>query len=140
MSHVVHCNIPTRTEYRLNRLDESLRTLTTCSKEEELSDAESFRRKELEAQIYYRLEKYEDCLGLYKQLLKETSDEYEEERLTNVAAVAAALSQRGNRPLANSVESIIEANAGQKTFELCFNQAFLDISDGNYAGEFCALG
>jgi len=121
-------------EYRLNRLDESLRTLTTCSKEEELSDAESFRRKELEAQIYYRLEKYEDCLGLYKQLLKETSDEYEEERLTNVAAVAAALSQRGNRPLANSVESIIEANAGQKTFELCFNQAFLDISDGNYAG------
>ena len=109
--------------------------MTTCSPEEELSDAEAFRRKELEAQIYYRLEKYEDCLRLFKQLLKEASDEYEEERLTNVAAVAAALSQRGNRALAESVQGVIETNAGQKTFELRFNQAFLAISDGDFAGE-----
>lgn len=122
-------------EYRLNRLDESLRTLSISKEEEGLSDNESFRRKELEAQIYYRLERYEDCLGLYKQLLKERSDDYEEERLTNVSAVSAALSQRGNGTLAKSVENIIEANAGgQKTFELCFNQAFLNISDGDYAG------
>jgi len=132
-------------EYRLNRLDESLRTLKTGqsateAEASEISEAESFRRKELEAQIYYRLEKYEDCLGLYKQLLKERSDDYEEERLTNVSAVAAALSQRGSssssRALADSVESIIDAAAaggGQKTFELCFNRAFLAISDGDYA-------
>ena len=126
----------------MNRLDESLRTLTsksapsssTSTEEVEISSAESFRRKELEAQIYYRLEKYEECLGLYKQLLKERSDDYEEERLTNVSAVAAALSQRGSRATAESVESIIDAATGQKTFELCFNRAFLAISDGNYAG------
>jgi len=122
-------------EYRLNRLDESLRTLTTCSmEEEEISESEAFRRKELEAQIYYRLEKYEDCLGLYKQLLKEGSDDYEEERLTNVSAVAAALSQRDNAALANSAEAIVEASVGQSTFELCFNRAFLAMSDGDYEG------
>jgi hypothetical protein len=36
----------------------------------EPSRAETFRIKELEAQIYYRLERYEECLDLYKQLLK----------------------------------------------------------------------
>ena len=104
--------------------------------EEEISESEAFRRKELEAQIYYRLEKYEDCLGLYKQLLKEGSDDYEEERLTNVSAVAAALSQRDNAALANSAEAIVEASVGQSTFELCFNRAFLAMSDGDYEGTY----
>jgi len=120
-------------EYRLNRLDESLRTLTTCSKEEEeISESEAFRRKELEAQIFYRLEKYEECVGLYKQLLKEGSDDYEEERLTNLSAVSAALSLRDDRQLADSAEAIVQSAVGQPTFELCFNRAFLAISDGDY--------
>ena len=108
--------------------------MTTGSKEEEISESEVFRRKELEAQIYYRLEKYEECVGLYKQLLKEGADDYEEERLTNLSAVAAALSQRDNQPLAYSAEAIVESAVGQPTFELCFNRAFLAISDGDYDG------
>jgi len=118
-------------EYRLNRMDEALRTLTSIQ-QDNLSAAELFRRKELEAQIYYRIERFEDCLQIYRQLVKEADDEYEDERLTNISAVAASLNLSGNQGVASSVESII--NCGEKTYEKAFNMAFKDISDGNYVG------
>ena len=52
-----------------------------------------------------------------------------------MAAVAAALSQRGLQQLANSAESIVESAVGEPTFELCFNRAFLAIGEGNFEGK-----
>lgn len=120
-------------EYRLNRLEESLRSLQMSpATDSEPSRAETFRIKELEAQIYYRLERYEECLDLYKQLLKESEDDYEDERLTNVSAVAAALNIQENHELAKSVDGITRSSRGDPTFELCFNLAFTDLCQGNY--------
>lgn len=39
----------------------------------------------------YRLEQYQDCYNLYRDIVKNTTDEYEDERKTNMAAVVANL-------------------------------------------------
>lgn len=40
----------------------------------------------------YRLERYEDCLAVYRDLIRNSQDDYEEERRTNLSAVIAAQS------------------------------------------------
>lgn len=40
----------------------------------------------------YRLERYTECEAVYKDLIRNSQDEYEEERKTNLAAVQAARS------------------------------------------------
>lgn len=40
----------------------------------------------------YRLERYDDCLAAYRDLIRNSQDEYEEERKTNLSAVVAAQS------------------------------------------------
>ena len=41
------------------------------------------------------LYRYADCLDLYKDLIKNTQDDYEAERETNLSAVVACLSLEG---------------------------------------------
>lgn len=41
----------------------------------------------------YRLERYNECKAVYTDLIRNSQDEYEEERKTNLAAVLAAMSQ-----------------------------------------------
>lgn len=43
------------------------------------------------AQILYRLEQYQDCYNLYRDIVKNTTDDYEDERKANMAAVVANL-------------------------------------------------
>jgi len=38
------------------------------------------------------LERYDDCLAAYRDLIRNSQDEYEEERKTNLSAVVAAQS------------------------------------------------
>ncbi len=51
------------------------------------------RAKELRAQVLYRLERYEECFSLYRELIRNTSDDFEMERLTNLSAVSSYLSE-----------------------------------------------
>lgn len=69
-------------EYRLNKPQDALTTVdSAASLTPEL--------KELRAQILYRLENYNDCLSVYRDIVKNTSDDYEDERATNMSAVIA---------------------------------------------------
>lgn len=52
--------------------------------------------KELYAQVLYRLERYEECFDVYRDIIKNTDDEYEEERTTNLSAVVANLAIDGS--------------------------------------------
>jgi DNA gyrase/topoisomerase IV subunit A len=52
------------------------------------SKVKSERIKELRAQIFYRLERYEESYNLYRDIVKNSSDEFEQERLTNLQASA----------------------------------------------------
>lgn len=51
----------------------------------------SLKIKELKAQILYRLEKFEDCFAVYRDIIKNSTDDYEDERETNLSAVIVNL-------------------------------------------------
>ncbi|XP_052751250.1 signal recognition particle subunit SRP72 [Galleria mellonella] len=71
-------------QYRLNTPKEALQTVDSAP---ELTPA----LKELRAQILYRLEQYQECYNLYREVVKNTTDDYEDERKANMAAVVANL-------------------------------------------------
>ncbi|XP_068630412.1 signal recognition particle subunit SRP72 [Battus philenor] len=71
-------------QYRLNCPKEALQTVDNAP---EMTQA----LKELRAQILYRLEQYQDCYNLYRDIVKNTTDEYEDERKANMSAVVANL-------------------------------------------------
>lgn len=56
----------------------------------------SLKIKELKAQILYRLEQYEDCFTVYRDIIKNCSDDYEDEREANLAAVSINLAIQKN--------------------------------------------
>lgn len=47
----------------------------------------------------YRLERFTECKSVYTDLIRNSQDEYEEERKTNLSAVVASMSQWENAPL-----------------------------------------
>ncbi|CAK1553451.1 unnamed protein product [Leptosia nina] len=73
-------------QYRLNLPKEALQTVDNAP---ELTPA----LKELRAQILYRLEQYQDCYNLYRDIVKNTTDDYEDERKANMSAVVANLGE-----------------------------------------------
>ncbi|XP_055679226.1 signal recognition particle subunit SRP72 [Lutzomyia longipalpis] len=99
-------------EYRLNQPENALKTIDSV-KEEELPPS----LKELRAQVLYRLEKFEECFDLYRDLVKNTHDDYDDERLTNLTAVTANLAIEGSK------KEIPEFR--EDTYELCYNKACL---------------
>uniref|UniRef100_A0A3B3T3U5 Signal recognition particle subunit SRP72 n=1 Tax=Paramormyrops kingsleyae TaxID=1676925 RepID=A0A3B3T3U5_9TELE len=72
-------------EYRLNRVENALKTIESATQQTD-------KLKELYGQVLYRLERYTECQAVYRDLIRNSQDEYEEERKTNLSAVAAALS------------------------------------------------
>lgn len=77
-------------QYRLNKSDEALKTIESAN----LNPLPA-NLKELKAQVLYRLENFDECFNLYKDIIKNCSDDYEDERTTNFSAVVANLSING---------------------------------------------
>ncbi|CAB3998810.1 Signal recognition particle subunit SRP72 [Paramuricea clavata] len=102
--------------YRLNKTTEALDVLKAI-------EEPSPKEKELLAQVYYRLEEYKKCYELYTNLIKNSQDDYGDERETNLAAVIAASRSSGQSDI--SCEGLRE-----DTYELCYNAACLTIADG----------
>ncbi|NWU71133.1 SRP72 protein, partial [Pterocles burchelli] len=103
-------------EYRLNRIENALKTIQSASQQTD-------KLKELYGQVLYRLECYDDCLAAYRDLIRNSQDEYEEERKTNLSAVVAAQS---------TWEKVIPEDLGlqEATYELCYNSACALIGQG----------
>lgn len=97
-------------EYRNNQLEAALKTVEGCN-----LNPLPLNIKELKAQILYRLERFDDCFDFYKDIIKNTSDEYDEERKTNLSAVAAQLVIEGSK---RDVPDFEETN-----YELAYNKA-----------------
>ncbi|XP_023323895.1 signal recognition particle subunit SRP72 isoform X1 [Eurytemora carolleeae] len=68
--------------YRLNELEKSLKVIQGVKNPE-------LKHDELKAQILYKLEMFDDCFSLYRNIIKNSTDEFETERKTNISAVAA---------------------------------------------------
>lgn len=77
-------------EYRLNQPEKALKTIDAADRPLIPS------LRELRAQVLYRLEQFDDCFDAYKDIIKNTSDDFEDERATNLSAVAANLSIDGS--------------------------------------------
>lgn len=57
----------------------------------------------------YRLERYSECRSVYTDLIRNSQDEYEEERKTNLAAVVASVSQWENTPVVSMTHTFIRS-------------------------------
>lgn len=79
-------------EYRLNTPEKALKTIDSANLPTPLPP----KLKELRAQVLYRLERFEDCFDAYRDIVKNTDDDYEEERTTNLSAVIANLAIEGS--------------------------------------------
>lgn len=75
--------------YRLNQVPEALKIVDGVQNP-------SLKVKELKAQILYRLEKYEECFAVYREIIKNSNDDYEDERETNLAAVLVNMAIDGS--------------------------------------------
>uniref|UniRef100_A0A0K8TLY5 Signal recognition particle subunit SRP72 n=1 Tax=Tabanus bromius TaxID=304241 RepID=A0A0K8TLY5_TABBR len=106
-------------EYRLNQPEKALKTIESLG-QTPLSPG----LKELKAQILYRLEKYSECFDSYKDIIKNTTDDYEDERTTNLSAVAANLAVDPNREVPQLRED---------TYELCFNSACVLLNQNKFS-------
>ncbi|XP_039614154.1 signal recognition particle subunit SRP72 [Polypterus senegalus] len=103
-------------EYRLNRVENALKTI-------ENTNQETNKLKELYGQVLYRLERYEKCLTVYRDLIRNSQDDYEEERKTNMSAVVAAMNIWDKPPLD-------DFGLHETTYELCYNLACSLIGQG----------
>ncbi|KAM5271992.1 signal recognition particle subunit SRP72 isoform 2-T2 [Ctenodactylus gundi] len=103
-------------EYRLNRIENALKTI-------EGANQQTDKLKELYGQVLYRLERYDECLAVYRDLVRNSQDDYDEERKTNLSAVVAAQS---------NWEKVVPENLGlqEGTHELCYNAACALIGQG----------
>ncbi|XP_076102018.1 signal recognition particle subunit SRP72-like [Mytilus galloprovincialis] len=96
-------------QYRLNRTKEALTTLRSVDKPDT-------RVKELLSQVLYRLEQYEECYNLYRDIIKSTEDDFEEERQTNLSAVVSSLQLWDKKDVGNP-------EFDESSYEICYNNA-----------------
>lgn len=106
--------------YRLNDTKEAWKLLNSIS-------TQSFKVKELKAQVLYRLENYQECFDVYRDLIKNSEDDYEEERETNLAAVVASLTMQTRQEVKGAPD------LGEGSYELCYNKACTLLGLSKYA-------
>lgn len=107
--------------YRLNRINEAYDTLKSMT-------SHGMKEKELFAQVLYRLEKYDECFEVYKELIKNSEDDFEEERETNLSAVVSNLYAEKGKEFKKAPQ------LREHTYELCYNSACILINKRDYDG------
>ncbi|KAI7801503.1 signal recognition particle subunit SRP72 [Triplophysa rosa] len=105
-------------EYRLNRVEGALKTIQGIPEQTD-------KLKELYGQVLYRLERYDECRAVYKDLIRNSQDDYEEERKTNLSAVLAAQSMWDN--------TAPDLDLPESSYELCYNAACCLIGQGQFS-------
>lgn len=71
-------------EYRENDLVAALNTLSAC-------EESTVRLNQLRGQVLYRMERYSEAFELFKDVVKNTDDDFNDERQTNLVAVQAQI-------------------------------------------------
>uniref|UniRef100_A0A0B7AE88 Signal recognition particle subunit SRP72 n=1 Tax=Arion vulgaris TaxID=1028688 RepID=A0A0B7AE88_9EUPU len=104
-------------EYRLNRTNEALNTLRSITNHD-------VRTKELLCQVLYRIEQYEECYNLYRDVIKNSQDDYDSERETNLAAVVASLQMW-------DLKEMNDPGLAESSYEICYNNACYYIGKGD---------
>jgi len=103
------------TYYRLNNLTKSLEVINSVKKPE-------LKHQELKAQILYKIEEYDDCYNLYRNIVKNSTDDFELERRTNISAVITLMGD----------ESKITKDGADESYELRYNSGCSMAAIGEY--------
>ncbi|KAG0209011.1 hypothetical protein BGX28_000195 [Mortierella sp. GBA30] len=118
--------------YRTNQLSDGALVIENRRKELQASGGGqlSWDLRHLEAQMLYRMERYQECIELYAGMLKDTprTDEGYNDILTNFNACKAAVLYSG----ASLDERWKVEDVTKTTYELSFNSACARISKGDY--------
>ncbi|OCU00877.1 hypothetical protein XELAEV_18006654mg [Xenopus laevis] len=110
-------------EYRLNRIETALKTIEGAPQKSE-------KLQELHGQVLYRLERYCDCLSVYRDIIRNSQDDYDEERKTNLSAVLAAMSIWEKMLQVFILPLQEDFGIQETTYELCYNSACTLIGQG----------
>ncbi|KAF9200649.1 hypothetical protein BGZ49_009107 [Haplosporangium sp. Z 27] len=119
--------------YRTNQLSEGARLIDAKRQELQSSGSQqqlSWNLRHLEAQMLYRMERYQDCIERYAGMLKDTpkTDDSYNDILTNFNACKAAVLYAGESLDDRwKVEDVTETS-----YELSFNSACARIAQGDY--------
>ncbi|KAG0359007.1 hypothetical protein BC939DRAFT_450531 [Gamsiella multidivaricata] len=120
--------------YRTNQLSDG--ALLISQKRQSLQPMEqlSWDLRHLEAQMLYRMERYQDCLKLYAGMLKDTrkSEDTYNDILTNFHACKAAVLYAGETLDEKWDRAEDEHDMALATYELSFNAACEKIAKGEY--------
>ncbi|KAF9401452.1 Signal recognition particle core component, partial [Podila epigama] len=118
--------------YRTNQLSDGASLIEKRRNElKAQGQALTWDLRHLEAQMLYRMERYQECIELYHGMLKDTpkTDEGYNDILTNFNACKAAVLYSGETLDDKwKIEDVT-----QTTYELSFNSACARISTGDYA-------
>ncbi|KAF9922941.1 Signal recognition particle core component [Linnemannia zychae] len=117
--------------YRTNQLNDGATLIETTRKQIQSTGGQlPWDLRHLEAQMLYRMERYQECIELYAGMLKDTpkSDDSYNDILTNFNACKAAVLYSGK-----TLDDRWKAEDVTKTtYELSFNSACARISRGEY--------
>ncbi|KFD46744.1 hypothetical protein M514_12371 [Trichuris suis] len=108
-------------EYRLGRLEEAERTLRLSM------DSANLKSKELLAQLLYRKEEYAEACKYLSEVLKNSADDYDEERKANMSAILSELQYKD--PSHKLVEDI---DCNPLSYEQLYNDACLQIAKKDF--------
>jgi len=115
--------------YQENRCAEALKVLDKKGQGQD----RPLKVKELRAQILYRLERYKECMAVYRDIIKNSdmdgSDDFEVERMTNLAAVVVHLNAAQGGGAGG--EKLPETE--DETYEMVYNKACCLLATGEFA-------
>ncbi|XP_043228292.1 signal recognition particle subunit SRP72-like isoform X2 [Amphibalanus amphitrite] len=104
--------------YRLNQNQEALEAISQAPEQ-------TLQLKELKAQLFYKLDRFQESHQTYREVIKNTDDDFNDERMANLAAVLAQLAMT-NQPVPDA------SDLGDSTYELVYNAACRLLAAGRY--------
>jgi signal recognition particle subunit SRP72 len=117
--------------YRTNQLSDGATLIEATRKQVQSAGGQlPWDLRHLEAQMLYRMERYQECIELYAGMLKDTSksDDSYNDILTNFNACKAAVLYSGD----TLDERWKSEDVTKTTYELSFNSACARIAQGDY--------
>lgn len=112
--------------YRLQNNEKALDILEKFQKDEKCN--------ELRAQLYFRLERWEEAFEIYQDALRNTVDNFEPERIANMIACAAMVAQYRSGTVAEKEElnEKHDPRVAGDTYEAAFNNACRLTGTGDF--------
>jgi len=119
--------------YSLYRLFKNEEAMVALNKGQIDDEQEMIKINDLRAQILYRLEDFSGAKDLYKKLLREGTDELEEDRENNLLACEAAMSVKNSKMGNGIAKKVKVSKLSVDTPDAFFNRAIVHIGNGDFA-------